>query len=216
MIRHAAVTNHSSVPDRDIAFVVEALRQQAVDFCTAYGLPVPGVQFYSRDVELPSTEAFILSAVDDDGNPDTAGYHTSLAGTPLALFEARGWAGQVVASHELLETIANPALERWVSGWWYEVCDPVEACSYAVDVELFGQHRRVSLSNYVLPSFWHPRSPGPWDRMGLLTGPLSVAPGGYAILEGGRELGASLRAKGAGSRTAKIRERLSEQSAARR
>lgn len=211
MIRHVAITNWSSVPDSDLAFFAEAMRIQAVEFCAAYGLPPPGVQFYSRDAAFTSAEAFVLSAVDDDGNPGTAGYHTMLAGVPLALFEARGWSGSMVASHEMLETIANPALDRWISGWWYEVCDPVEAAGYGQKVELFGESRTITLSNYVLPAFWHPNSPGPWDRLGILTGPLTVAPGGYAVKQDGSQVGASLqpdRKERPGSRTRAIRERL--------
>lgn len=203
-INHVAVTNWSSRSDRDIAFDVEGLRLAVIEFCAAWGLPVPNVSFFPRDVELPSSEAIIVSAVDNDGNPSTLGFHTQLGGVPTFLWEVG--AGTWVAFHEVLETLANPQLDHWHLGpdgamWWREVCDPTQSDWYKLDVELFGEKRTLNAANWVKPAFFGlPNHDGTTsaDKMGVCT-PWTVNPGGYAVrtIDGQRaDFGARGAAKG--------------------
>ena len=39
------------------------------------------------------------------------------------------------------------------------------------------------MSNFVLPTFFNPWADGPYDHLGVLREPFSLAKGGYAILE---------------------------------
>jgi len=59
------------------------------------------------------------------------------------------------------------------------VCDAVQADTY--DIVAGGM--RVAMSNFVLPAFFNPWSSGPFDHLGVLTEPFSIASGGYAIVE---------------------------------
>jgi len=85
----------------------------------------------------------------------------------------------VTASHEVLETLADPRLCRGAQAldgrWWaLEVCDAVEKDTYKVD--------GVDVSNFVLPSYFEPpKDPrgAAFDFCGLLRKPLELRPGGY-------------------------------------
>jgi hypothetical protein len=205
MINHVCVTNWSSAADEEIAFAVEGLRAEVPAFCAAWGLPVPGVQFYSQELLLPASDAIIVSAVDDDGQAGTAGYHAVLAGLPLFLWEARY--GHWVAFHELFETLANPLLNRWATApdgrrWWVEACDATQADTYQVQVELFGARRSISAANWLRPAFFGlpnlDGAPG-FDRLGLVGAPFTLRPGGYSqVMVDGRleHLGAARPPKG--------------------
>ena len=63
--------------------------------------------------------------------------------------------------------------------WAREVCDPVQANTYRI----VAKGLRVPVSNFVLPAFFNPWADGPYDHLGVLTEPFSIAKGGYAILE---------------------------------
>jgi hypothetical protein len=86
----------------------------------------------------------------------------------------------VVTSHEMCEMVVNPFINRMIQDlrhpfrfWISEVCDAVEADEDGYAIE------GVQVSNFVLPSYFNDLS-GPWDQVGLLTGPLpTLRPGGY-------------------------------------
>jgi hypothetical protein len=87
-------------------------------------------------------------------------------------------------SHEALEMLADPsAAEYSFNGarlmWAREVCDAVQANTYRIAARGF----RVPVSNFVLPTFFNPWADGPYDHLGVLREPFSLAKGGYAILE---------------------------------
>ena len=63
--------------------------------------------------------------------------------------------------------------------WSREVCDPVQANTY----QIVAGGTRVAVSNFVLPAFFNPWAPPPYDHLGILTAPFSIASGGYAIVE---------------------------------
>jgi hypothetical protein len=90
----------------------------------------------------------------------------------------------VTASHEALETLADPAAtECSFNGFRVasarEVCDAVLANTYHVVVHGLG----VPVGNFVLPAFFNPWADGPNDHLGVLKEPFSLAQGGYAIHE---------------------------------
>ena len=89
-----------------------------------------------------------------------------------------------VISHEVLEVVIDPFVNLWAddgSGRLYalEVADPVEADTYRIG--------GVTVSNFVLPSWFDPGASGPYDQLGLLQQPFALGAGGYAIVaaEGG-------------------------------
>ena len=121
--------------------------------------------------------------VDDHGAPYA---HVFAA---ISITHGSGWttgadAISVTASHEVLEMLGDPAANEYCfnghrSLWSREVCDAVQADSY--DIVAGGM--RVAMSNFVLPAFFNPWSSGPFDHLGVLTEPFSIASGGYAIVE---------------------------------
>ena len=212
-IPFVAVTSWSdTTPDLDVMFAVEAARRELPDFCACWGLPVPGIAFFDRKVEITAHDGMIVSAVDDDGEIGTLGYHTTVAGLPIFLWESRY--GCPVFTHELWETLANPDLDRWQTApdgteWWLEAADATQGDSYPVDVEVAGNFSSVLCSNWLAPAFWGlPNADGSarLDKMGLVTAPFTLRPGGYSIVRVGgqrQQIGAARPDKGrSSSRTA--------------
>lgn len=88
-----------------------------------------------------------------------------------------------VISHEVLETLIDPTVSDWsqradgtlVAG---EVSDPVEQDAYTITV----MDTPIMVSNFVLPAWFDAQSTqGPFDKMGKLTAPFTMTPGGYLV-----------------------------------
>lgn len=112
-------------------------------------------------------------------------HQVTRSGTPLMLdfplLDAQdGVPWTVTASHEILETLADPWLRRGSQDddgvWWAsEVCDPVESDTYVID--------GVAVSDFCLPAWSEPpmtRIGVRYDYLGLCRGPWEVRAGGYA------------------------------------
>jgi hypothetical protein len=63
--------------------------------------------------------------------------------------------------------------------WACEICDPVQADLYRIRAG----GRSVLVSDFVFPSFFSTDTDGPWDHLGVLQGPFTLAKGGYAVRE---------------------------------
>jgi thermitase len=137
----------------------------------------------------------ILYLWDEIDQEEVLGYHdVSYRGIPFGvvftkLSDAMGEPWSVTASHEALELIMDPEANLLVQGphpedptrrvyHWYEMCDAVQAQSYAID--------GVRVSNFVLPLYFteNDEKGSRNDFLGLESadGPLrsfGVAPGGY-------------------------------------
>ena len=184
-----------AVSDEDVVYFERALGNQLRDAAHFYGLPAPGVTYVPADTSLGS-EAVAIDLVDDDGRDAAIAHHGWMPGAQFAwslvgVRETPDWT--VAASHEALEYLCNLRLDRWVKGpgglWAYEICDPVQADSYPVAIEMMDRMRVVRLSNYVMPAFWgEPNGMGVgagdvYDYLGRLKGPWTLAPGGYAVVQ---------------------------------
>jgi hypothetical protein len=107
----------------------------------------------------------------------------------VSITHGSGWTSgpdaiSVTASHEALEMLGDPAANEYCFNgqrrlWSREVCDAVQANTY----NIMAGRRRVAVSNFVLPAFFNPWSSGPYDHLGILSEPFSLARGGYAIVE---------------------------------
>jgi hypothetical protein len=189
-----AVLNASvRLSDTDVAFAVEGCNRQAQECADRWGVPRMPVAFYASVNDLPSPECIGVVIVDNLDDPGALGYHSAVAGLPFAKVQAEDFAGTAgILSHEILETLIDPPADRW----WdrgngtkvaAENSDPVEGDSYDEPVTLGipGQEetRAVPVSNYVLPAWKTPGAPGPYDRMGRLSAPFTMTPGGYMVVE---------------------------------
>lgn len=189
---HILLRRHTdAITDGDLGYLEQALQRQLNDCAGFYGLPPPGVTLVAPDTHLPGAEAVAIDFVDNDGLDWAVAHHgwSDAAGFAWALVGVKEtWSWQQAASHEALEYFLNLHLDRYALApdgglWPLEICDMVESHSYPMHVDRFGKGRTVLLSNYVLPSFWQAESRFPWDYLGLLTGPFTVAEGGYALVE---------------------------------
>lgn len=187
-----AVLNKSILDDADVAFAVAAcdiqLREHFVPLWA--GSEYTPVRFYSSEGDLPvlSDIARLMVLSGTLGVSGALGYHTM---DPLIRGVVLADAGfSVTLSHECLEMAADPTADRWVTmpdgrRIAVEVCDPVEADTYAIPVTILGETRNVRVSNFVTPAWFETENPTglPLDYLGTKTlPPFGMTPGGYVVV----------------------------------
>jgi hypothetical protein len=84
-----------------------------------------------------------------------------------------------VVEHEYAETIGNPLVDLWVdrdrkSEVARELGDPVQDQTY--------RRHGADNSNFVLPAWFNPWAPPPYDFLGSLSRPFELSSGGYCIV----------------------------------
>lgn len=194
----AVLNSSSALKNVDVAFLVEAVSNQLVEFCQAWNLEPWAVSFYNTAVGLPADDVFIFEYVDRLDVDGALAYHsTDALGRPYGrmlapnVFRIQGVYPDDATdlSHEVLETRGDPTCDRWMkmpngSECAVEVADPCQDDWYPVDATVLGETRRVALSDYVLPGFFDATSTGPFDRQGKIGAPFGMSSGGYeAILD---------------------------------
>ena len=195
-----AIVNESSrLADADLDTIVEALTLQlARDVLPAWwSLPFPISVVRGLDQVGPA--AFPLVVLDTPDQAGALGYHSETPdGRPYGrvfvspTLDAGGTilsgpnAVSVTLSHEVIELVGDLSCNLWAeradgSQVARELADPVEGDAY--DIALDGG-RTVSVSNFVLPAWFSPRSPQgvPTDYLGKLFEPFAMTPGGYMIV----------------------------------
>lgn len=194
-----AVVNASNLADEDVAEGLAALqRQVSEDFAPVWGVDAE-LRLITREgafsaAKFPDQWGLILEdheLVTAQLGNTVRGYHDrTSSGQPIArvmvdqLQPGQDWT--LVASHELLEMLADPDCNAAVfhhpdatTTVFYarEVCDPTAA--YADGYEKCG---RV-VSNFVFPAWFQPSSPTRgatrFDERGLIDEPFKVRPHGY-------------------------------------
>lgn len=193
MINSIVIVDHMSKPvatPQRFADVARALaRQVQHDFAK----PQPhgwGTHATVRAAVMgapPAIGEMVLGLFDHADQPGALGYHdVDLHGVPvLKVFPlldiADGAEWTVTASHEILETLADPELvwcaQSPIDGRIYaaEICDACEARSYDI--------QGVMVSDFLLPTYFAPpqdRTGVKYDFMGAVTEPYQVLPGGYS------------------------------------
>lgn len=193
-----AVINKSKLDDADVdAFSTAVDAQLRDDFIPKWeGLDYTPVTFFSNESNLPVASGIarlmiIADTLDVEG---ASGYH-DFQGVPRSIILADGEKTSVTMSHEALEMTADPNADKWVpmvaastmviggKNVALEVADPVEGDTYRKKVSVLGVPRQVNVSNFVLPSWFQPISPGPWDFLGTTLNSQQCSPGGYLIIE---------------------------------
>jgi hypothetical protein len=192
MITVAIVNESTVVNDTDMPPVVAALQKQVSgEFCAAWGIDARLV-LVPRG-QKPDPMLWQLIIADDSDQAQALGYHeTTATGQPIGFCFAKTTAqdgGQwtVTASHELLEMLADPAINLTVLDqgprriaylFAFEAADPVEEATYLID--------GVQVSDFVLPSYFQGQAidgatpAGPFDHLGQLAHPLpAMLAGGY-------------------------------------
>ncbi|TFW36151.1 alkaline phosphatase family protein [Massilia horti] len=206
MFQISVVNRSHTVSDAELHRVVRAInRQIKEDFEPYWGfggtLRVEGPARGPIDIRA-LTELrgdAILYIVDSGTSDDMLGYHErNLCGIPygfvyLDLCAELGDPWSATLSHEALELLGDPQANLLVLGpnpagskpakvyHWFEMCDAVQAQFYQID--------EVTVSNFVLPSYFSPNDGGGRTNFsGTPLEPFKAAPGGYiGFFKPGRE-----------------------------
>jgi len=153
----------------------------------------------------PDPTHWLMVIADTSDQSSALGYHQlSASSNPIGYVFAKsdldnGASVSVTMSHEVLEMLGDPDINLMVQidatrFCAYENSDAVEADGdgYAVN--------GIQVSNFVLPSYFTPGHPGPWDFRKLLTaGMPTLRPDGYlsiyVIGQGWTQINAATSAK---------------------
>ncbi len=173
-------------------FVKSALQKQVSDdFFPAWNVDA---QVTFEQNPRPGSWWLVILNYTDQSN--WFGYHVTEAGLPLAkvfaqTIERGGCNWTVSVSHELLEMLADPDINRMVCDSSFdptrlptpgeksarffalEVCDP---CASDNDGYPIGTHK---VSDFILPSWYQKESKGPFDKHNKILQPFALSDGGY-------------------------------------
>lgn len=194
-----AIANISdTISAKDFSAAVRAITKQVHDhFAPAWGITATVRTMRVARGTKPDPQAdvdvvlFVGELNDDPQNvQDALGYHDlSDIGIPFGFVFTDvaakcGESWTVTLSHEVLELLADPEVNRLVVAPHptkrgavvlrsYEVCDPCQADTYAID--------GVEVSSFVTPAYFvnAPKSTAPTNYMLDPLKPFGVRPGGY-------------------------------------
>jgi hypothetical protein len=176
-----AVINASALPDATVARWTDAVQQQVhTQFAPAWGLDAT-VQFYPQYTSVPNN-AWIITI--RSGKNLLPGAHRTIdKERPVAYVTIdKKSTSSVSFSHEVLEMLANPHVNRYVEDtevfFFLEPADPVQDDADAYYV------RGVLVSDFVLPSWFDGLelgTPQRYDYIGHVKRPRTCRPGGYQI-----------------------------------
>lgn len=189
---HIIVVNHSTLAkDEDIAYWAEGVRKHVqTELAPAWGIAPPGVFFYGSSANIPLDQdgAAFIGIVDDDGNAESAGYHTLVGDVVFGLVDmGQSSEPSRTLDHEVCEMVINPQLMRTAYSskndlqYFVEVSDPVEAQLVTVSASILGNSRDVLCSNFVTPAWFNLDAGTKFDQLGNLTAPFQLSPGGYCV-----------------------------------
>jgi hypothetical protein len=187
-----AVLNQSTrVSDDEAAEMTQAVAYQLRYHTAPAWDRNPGAVVFYKDAASVPVDAHGVTLVDAIPNEPAGvlGYHTEnskgiwgiVAASPSldagASVLTGDWSVSSILSHEVQEMFGDPNCNLWGASGRYdycvELCDPVEAPTYAVN--------GVSVSNFLLPAWFDAQGKGPFDYLGLLKKPFSLLKGGYMV-----------------------------------
>lgn len=182
----ALIDTSGQIRPTELSVVGAALqRQVSRDFAPVWGQDA-AIHLFKQAAEIPVGfwPLFIVPKIDVEG---VNGYHwIDEAGQPFAKVEYRHELWALTASHELLEMLANPYVNRTqlvkasdTTGqekiYLIEVADPVENKDFGYRID------GVLVSNFYYPSFFDltKREGVKYDHLGWLNEPRKLLNGGY-------------------------------------
>lgn len=168
--------------------IIEALQEQAVQYGQHYGMP--SVAFRAGTVDDRQDSEIAINFRDTlPEAPGALAYHQDSNGVPdieigCDLFSYLTSGTESISagvSHEVLETYGDAGGNGWKDKGTgtmgaEETADPVQNTSYSAS-------NGVSLSNFVLPSYFIPGAAGPWDYLGVIKSQNDIS-NGYEIQAG--------------------------------
>lgn len=203
-----AVINQSTmVSNEDIDLMCQAIQIQLdLHVLPAYNIKKATIKFYSDVSKIPGY-AWIISMLNNFDQIGALGYHSEdndkvdgfvscqsvLSNGGVVLYDSntpQNTSISSVLSHEVCEMVVDRFANSWNDGppilygseYALEICDPVEADSYTVDVN----GSIVSVSNFIFPSWFNQEAIQslnmPFDYLKKLSKPFTMTPGGYMII----------------------------------
>lgn len=181
LLSHVALVSVTNrVRFDDVARVSAALQKQVLrDFGPIWGIEAT-VDAFARveDIPVDYWKVFVI-----DG--DTGSQHTFRSNQPYAL-AASGRSWSLLASHEVLEMLADPFAQRMVAGqspmggqgrveFLVEVCDPCQNEAFAYTIN------GLLVSDFYTPNYFDPveASGVRYSFRGEIRAPRQVLKGGY-------------------------------------
>ncbi len=208
-----AIVNHSArVTNADVNIMTLAVQKQlTLHAAPAWNQKSPTVKFYADATKVPGY-AWVVGIFDSPTVAGALGYHSEdndvidgfifvdpvLDNGGVVLYDTnnpQNVSVSSVLSHEVLEMFGDRFATFWADGpsipqgtqYALELCDPVEADSYSIDVVVSTVSHKVSVSNFVFPSWFNPQATqqlnAPFDYLKRLTAPFTMTSGGYMIVE---------------------------------
>lgn len=208
-----ALINMSSAANDDIAKIARMLKINLAEVCDVWGrAPIdvaftPGVQeapdgwtplVIFEQPDQPGCEGY--HDVDAQGRPYGRAFRACVPGG-VVLHDPSGKGASLAAlcSHEAEEMAIDLEANGWFDGPFVdhysghsyaqvagELADPVQELAYRIDID--GQ--LVDASDFIFPAWFNPRATGvQFDKCRALTAPLTLAPGGYAIVRDAKNEG---------------------------
>lgn len=200
-IRISIINESKLLAPAEVHAAVAALQRQASEhFAPAWGVDATLAMVAAG--AKPAAGSWWLVILDDSDQAGALGYHDltdeamPLGKVFVKTAKDAGVKWTVTASHELLELLADPAINLTVCAtennhlvlYAYEICDPCQAdeFSYAID--------GVAISDFLYPAWFesfHRSGAVPLDYCGHIRAPFAILPGGYAnVLDTGNPAGA--------------------------
>jgi hypothetical protein len=199
-IRVSIINESKLTAPAEVQTAVAALQRQVSEhFAPAWGIDA-ALSFVAPRAK-PLAGSWWLVILDDSDQAGALGYHDltdeamPLGKVFVKTAQDAGVKWTITASHELLELLADPAINLTVCAtennnlvlYAYEICDPCQAdeFGYAID--------GVAVSDFLFPSWFetfHRSGAVPLDYCGRITSPFALLPGGYAnVLDTGNPAG---------------------------
>jgi hypothetical protein len=149
------IVDKAGVPSADLAAFSRAAKVQADQVRSSWG--TPRIQFGSSGWKI------VLLKVGDPALHGWLGLHW-YGVRPYALVAwTPSWT--IIASHEIVEMLANPWTNRIRHNYRQEICDPVKRLTYRIS--------GIRMSDFVTPA-WFGGHTAPYDHLGDVTSPFSV------------------------------------------
>ena len=182
----ALVSESNSAGMSDLLRVSAALQKQASrDLAPIWELSAT-IDAFAKLEDVP--DGYWPMIIKDDIGVEAAGVHKDKDGQPFALIASSpdfdNWA--LNCSHEMLEMLVDPSLDRQVTGdspmdgqgrvsFLVEVCDPSGAADFGYSVN------GILMSDFYTPHFFDPVALAGvrYSFTGAITGPRQVLRGGY-------------------------------------
>lgn len=207
----AIINQSTKVSNADVSIMAKAVQKQmTLHVSPAWNQRTPTIKFYADHTKVPGY-AWTVNVLDDSTQAGALGYHSVddnkvdafiFAGPVLdnggvTLYDThnpQNVSVSSVLSHEVCEMFIDRFANEWADGpsitkgsqYAKELCDPVEADSYAIPVTVGANTIEVSVSNFIFPSWFNAQADAsnfPFDYMKKLKAPFTMSPGGYMIIQ---------------------------------